>query len=88
MFFPITFSLPFTGEEWSIYQQTIGPRGGKHWNKIRTETATGATYTTKLEPGVYKIVYYDHRIARSEHFNVTDTGETCYEDDLSNGPIV
>lgn len=73
---PVVFSIPrpYNGGEWRISKQVTGPRGGKRWERIISQPATGSEYHTDLEPGIYKETYWSNGWPTSHVFELDDTG--------------
>lgn len=66
----LSIPLTYNAGEWRISKQVIGPRGGKHWEKIISQPATGGEYHTSLEPGLYKETYWSNGWPTSSTFEV------------------
>ncbi|MBA2680291.1 MAG: hypothetical protein H0U76_18075 [Ktedonobacteraceae bacterium] len=82
----LSIPYPYNGGEWRISQQVIGPRGGKKWERIIKQPATGGTYITDLEPGLYKETYWTNGWPSSSTFEVTEEGvQREDEDDFLGG---
>lgn len=66
----LTIPRPYNGGEWRISKQVVGPRGGISWQKVISQSATGGTYCTVLEPGQYKETYWTNGWPTSREFEV------------------
>lgn len=65
---------PYNGAEWRISRQTIGPRGGKSWETVISQPATGGEFRTDLAPGHYKQTYWSNGWPTAKEFDVTEQG--------------
>lgn len=63
---------PYNGGEWRVSKQITGPRGGKSWQRIISQPATGGTYITDLDPGQYKVTYWSNGWPSSYEFTVNE----------------
>jgi hypothetical protein len=62
---------PYNPGEYRLSKLTSGPRGGKKWQTIYSQPATGGSYRTVLEVGAtYKETYWTNGFPRSSEFIV------------------
>lgn len=62
---------PYNPGEYRISKQATGPRGGKKWETVWSQPATGGEVILNLEPGQYKETYWSNGFATSETFTVS-----------------
>lgn len=74
----LTIPRPYNGGEWRISKQVTGPRGGKRWETVVSQPATGGIYRTDLEPGQYKQTYWTNGFPTSTEFEITDDGQMLW----------
>lgn len=84
MFVRLSIPRPYNGGEWRVSKEVTGPRGGKHWERIISEPATGGEYRTRLEAGNYKRTTWSNGWPSSHLFTVdrkevTKDGQKCEE---------
>jgi hypothetical protein len=70
----LSIPRPYNGGEWRISKEVTGPRGGKSWQTIISQPATGGEYRTDLEPGRYKETYWTNGWPTSSTFTVDEHG--------------
>lgn len=70
MFVRLAIPAPYNGSEWRISKEVTGPRGGKHWEKIISQPATGGEYHTTLGEGRYKETVWTNGWASASIFTI------------------
>ncbi len=61
---------PYNPGEYQLSRQVTGPRGGKSWEIIHSQPATGGKFVLWLEPGKYKETWWSNGWPSSKELEV------------------